>query len=107
MRQRAAGSLDHAPTAAASHDAAKTGSSALVPFHPPAAALLVSPAVDLSSSSVFGLPAAEVAQLFKYDYVTKREAADAGGRLQLHADCIRKAADHWSEHEAQAGNIDA
>jgi hypothetical protein len=44
------------------------------------AALLVSPAVDLSSSSVFGRPAAEAAELFRYDYVVKSEGdADGSG----------------------------
>ncbi|WIA31057.1 hypothetical protein OEZ86_001087 [Tetradesmus obliquus] len=97
MRQRAAGCIEPALTAAAAAAAAATAeapadqgcakinssngsssSSAAVPFHPPAAALLVSPAVDLSSSSVFGLPEAEAAKLFRYDYVAKSEAADAG-----------------------------
>jgi acetyl esterase/lipase len=87
MRQRAAGSVDPALTAA---DAAAAGSasankhsnssSVAVPFHPPVAALLVSPAVDLSGSSVFARPAAEVAEIFRYDYVVKSEGdTDSSG----------------------------
>jgi acetyl esterase/lipase len=77
MRQRAAGSVEPALAAAGNGSANKrsnsSSSSAAVPFYPPVAALLVSPAVDLSGSSVFGRPAAEVAEIFRYDYVAKSE----------------------------------
>jgi hypothetical protein len=97
MRQRATGSVDPALTAAAAapaaaegHDGTTNSSSriAAVPFHPPAAALLVSPAVDLSSSSVFARPPDEVAKLFEYDYVAKSEGnTDGGGECMLVNSC--------------------
>jgi acetyl esterase/lipase len=89
MRQRAAGSVDPALPAAApalagtgsaNKHSNSSSSAAAVPFHPPVAALLVSPAVDLSGSSVFGRPAAQVAEIFRYDYVVKSEGdADSSG----------------------------
>jgi acetyl esterase/lipase len=91
MRQRATGSVSPALTAAAastktsssnSSSSSSSSSSVAVPFHPPAAALLVSPAVDLSSSSVFGLPEGQAVELFKYDYVVKSEG-DADGSSEL------------------------
>ncbi|KAF6251546.1 Alpha/Beta hydrolase protein [Scenedesmus sp. NREL 46B-D3] len=93
MRQRAAGIENPASTAAAAaaagggSDSTKKGSSRssssrVVPFHPPVAVLLVSPAVDLSSSSVFGLPAADAAELFRYDYVAVNEGDEDGNITQ-------------------------
>lgn len=73
--------------AAAASDArlgAVTARLLAAPFEPPAALLLVSPAVDFSARGVFGRLAAtrtRVQDAFPYDYICENEAADVAAHL--------------------------